>query len=166
MTQYALLAGISRYEDNQITDLEFAAKDVLALKDRLVRVLGFLPENIYVFTDERDKTYVNNHGVMEKFARLCRITEPGDTFFFCFAGHAVEKPDGVYLMTANTKTYSPSLFKSSSIPVHFLQEELKETRATNRIFVIDACRNDPDKARGVYSSGYRYLGFRLVSLKI
>jgi len=50
MAQYALLAGIGRYEDSQISDLKFADSDVLAFRDRLANLLGFAEENIYVYT--------------------------------------------------------------------------------------------------------------------
>jgi len=65
MAQYALLAGIGRYEDSQISDLKFADSDVLAFRDRLVKLLRFPKENIYVYTHHEGDNYATNTAIMD-----------------------------------------------------------------------------------------------------
>ncbi len=149
MKSYAILVGIDSYRDEQISGLQYAGRDVLALKEQLISGYGFDPGHITVFAEAGAQSqYPEDGAIVEQFSRLCRIMGPEDTFLFYFAGHGIENEDGVFLLTANTRMYSPAIFQRTSIPVSLLAKELRSAKVLNRIFIIDSCRNNPDKGRG------------------
>jgi hypothetical protein len=148
MTRYAVLVGVGKYEDSQISELRYADRDVANVKEALIECLGFEEENVFTYTHESGEWCAENTRVLRCLAQLSRITEPDDTLLFYFAGHGVEKEDGVYLLTVNSNMFSPSLLRMSSIPISVLREDLSGALACNRVFIVDACRNDPERGRG------------------
>ncbi len=153
MPAYALLIGIDKYEDDEITELRFASRDVKEFRDKLIKLLGYPEDNIYLYTHEKSH-HADHLSVIKQFSLLSRKMKPEDSFIFYFSGHGVENETGVHLLTTDTDTYSKLLLGQSSIPLKALMNEMSCSRVLNRIFIIDACRNNPvTKSKGGTAPG-------------
>lgn len=150
MTQYAIIIGISRYEqDDRISELKYAAKDAIALKQRLIELFNYSEENIFLFThDEQYGEYGTHSAIIEQLGLLCNKMEVGDELLFYFAGHGVESAEGSFLLAANSNILSPGTIQTSSLPVSILTSEMNRARASTRVLFFDACRKNPQKDRG------------------
>ena len=87
----ALLIGINRYLDADITDLQGAVNDAHNMRDLLAGHLGFDAERIRVLTDAQ----ATREGILAGIRDwLVAGTRPGARALLYFAGHGVQQPDG------------------------------------------------------------------------
>jgi formylglycine-generating enzyme required for sulfatase activity len=148
-TKWALLVGIDKYE-NDISPLRFSVADVKEVRRALVENAGFPPDNVFLMTSDAPgginvPTHIN---VIKRLDGLASKVGPHDTFLLYFSGHGYNRNGRHFLATVNTDPASVETLMLSSIPVELLQEKLKKIRAHRSIFIIDACRNDPEVSRG------------------
>lgn len=140
----ALLIGINEYE--YIPKLEKAVGDVEAMGDKL-RSLGF------------DVTSVVNPDRRTMNIEIGKFTAklgPGDTAFVHFSGHGVEIDGDNFLLPRDIpkpQDGQKDTVKYEAIGLRRLINQFKQTGARARVFVIDACRDNPFEQSGVRSVG-------------
>lgn len=147
--RWALLVGIDKYE-NDISPLRFSVADVKEVRRALVENAGFPPDNVFLMTSDTPSginvpTHIN---VIKRLDGLASKVGPHDTFLLYFSGHGYNRNGRHFLATVNTDPASVETLMLSSIPVELLTEKLKKIRAHRSIFIIDACRNDPEVGKG------------------
>lgn len=148
--KWALLIGIDKYE-NDLSDLKFAVADVRSVADELVRSGGFSRDNVLVMTSDEATGSIdrpNNLNVFKRLDFLASKIGPEDTFLFYFSGHGFASGGKHFLATVNTDKTSLETLQLSAVPMELLREKMKKVRASQVVFIIDACRNDPEKGRG------------------
>jgi uncharacterized caspase-like protein/subtilisin-like proprotein convertase family protein len=140
----ALVIGIDKYES--LPPLDKAVGDARAMTQRL-KELGF------TVTEVIDPGRRNLSLAISAFRRSLK---PGDTAFVHYSGHGVEiagrnllLPRDVPLPTEGAEDF----LISESIDLADLMARIAESGATVRIFVVDACRNNPFPDRGVRGVG-------------
>jgi uncharacterized caspase-like protein len=135
---YALIVGISKYQNPNIPSLQFADRDAVAFRNYLV-ASGVDSNNIILLTNE-DATCFN---VKFDFDDLCtNRTKEGDKVFFYFSGHGdVESRTVVktgYLLPydATDKVYS-----INGIEIKFLQDysATLSSKGVKPFLIVDAC---------------------------
>jgi uncharacterized caspase-like protein len=153
-TKWALLVGIDDYENDDINDLRFAVADVKAVADALKENAGFSQENVLIMTsdiqpnDIKRPTHIN---IVKQLSNLAREVKSNDTFLFYFSGHGYSRDGRHFLATVNADPESVETLTLSSIPVDMLREKMSKIQAHRVIFIIDTCRNDPEKWIRSYS---------------
>lgn len=138
----ALVIGIDDYKN--VPKLERAAGDARAISASL-RKLGFEVTELY----DQDRRSLNR--AISKFAR--KLT-PTDTAFIHFSGHGVEIDGQNFLLPADTPKPTDGdvdFVRSEAIGMNRLIRRISVART--RIFVIDACRDNPFQQTGVRSVG-------------
>lgn len=123
-------------------NLDGAVNDALAVRDVLVRRLGFAPEHVTVLTN-REAT---RDAIVATFRRvLVAEAAPGDVAFFYYAGHGSQvlntlspEPDGLdeTLVPADTRAGAPDL-RDKELAALFV-EAAARTRLT---VVLDSCHS-------------------------
>lgn len=88
--RYAVVVGISAYEDDTIPNLKYAAEDAQAVYNALVRHGGYKEENIKLLLNEQ-ATYREIKSALGTF--LPRNAEKDDAVFIYFAGHGCPDVD-------------------------------------------------------------------------
>jgi hypothetical protein len=87
--QYALLMGISDYDDDRVPDLEGPVHDVAALRSVLIDRWQFEPENIDTLIDSQ----ATEQAVLDAIEALYVKSEPSDDLIIYFSGHGTSASD-------------------------------------------------------------------------
>jgi tetratricopeptide (TPR) repeat protein len=140
----ALVVGINDYQS--IPPLEKAVGDAEAMSAKLSR-LGFVV-TIVLNPDRR-----SFNQAITTFRNSLR---PGDTAFVHFSGHGIEVdgrnlllPTDIPLPTRNDEDF----LIEEAIDLSGLMGRIADSKAAVRIFVIDACRDNPFDRKGVRGLG-------------
>lgn len=135
----ALIVGINDYRE--IPPLQKAVGDANALKATL-ESLGFSVD-LVVNADRREL----NRAVSAFQGSL----QPGDTALIHFSGHGVEIDGQNYLLPADIpkpQSGQQDFIKSEAVSLGDLMQRIASSGATTRIFIVDACRDNPFAAGG------------------
>jgi uncharacterized caspase-like protein len=153
--KWALLVGVNRYDE--FRDLRYCVNDTQKLKQALMES-GFPEEHIIVLNDEAtDPAFKPTKANIERaWIRLLEDdVREGDTVFLSFSGHGVNI-QGQSEMTVRTESgrkldsrsyLCPSdavldRYQSTMLSVEDLLLLLNRSPATQKVFVVDACRNE------------------------
>lgn len=154
-SKWALLVGINDYENENLSDLQFAAQDVKTVADELRKNAGFAPEKVKVMTTDLDMAsmlYPSANNIIAQLQLLADNVEPNDLLVFYFSGHGFQFDKGHFLAAANSNPFNITTLRKSAISLDDLNEQLSTIRARQSVFILDACRNDPLKGRGADSN--------------
>lgn len=147
--KWALLVGVDRYEDSNISALHCAGEDARALAAALREACGFPADHVVVLSN-LDGLAPTSKNVLKHLEGLKSSVRPGDTLVFFFSGHGAEKDGERFLLTADTETGSLSLLRHSALAMTDLQRALQELPCSRVLELVDACANDPfSKTKGV-----------------
>lgn len=116
---YALLAGVSNYNNSQISNLANTTKDVKEMQIVLKK------QGAVVAT--LTSKYANSENIMKKLAAIVRLATPEDKIIFFFSGHG---------STGGMVTSDPTL-----LPYKTLVTKLSGARTKNIFCFIDACES-------------------------
>ncbi len=143
---HVVAAGVEQYDDARISSLKFAAADARAVA-AVFRASGVPRQNVALLTTEA-------RAAMARPSRIGLITalqsardrcRPGDTLIFFFGGHGVEQDGEQYLLSSDTRR---DLLAETALPLALVNKALKGIEAEQVLFILDACRNDPDAGKG------------------
>lgn len=143
----ALAVGINNYA--KVGRLEKADADARAAGDTLRR-LGF---KVDLALD------VDRRGFNRAISGFLNKIKPGAIAYFHYSGHGVSIDNDTYLIPADMdlpNSDDREFVKRESIRLSELIDSLKNTKASARVLVIDACRENPfasRKVRGIGKSG-------------
>lgn len=147
---WALLVGVSKYQNPAIPSLQFPAADATAIRDALVDArLGGLPAgNVKLLTDG-EATAANISAAVDDFLRP--NVKKGDKVIVFLAGHGATKGVGPaaksYFLATDTKGVTTASLDASAVAVKTLTQKLGELPAAQFTVFMDACRNDPTPGR-------------------
>lgn len=132
----AVVIGISRFENKDITPVDYAKRDAMTMKEYLIKTLGFDEKNITEFYDEKATSkkleiFFNTH-IKNKVKQGI-----SDVFIF-YSGHGV--PD----TNSNEAYFAPydldvTDVKTSGYKVTELYNKLEAVKARSVTVAIDAC---------------------------
>jgi len=144
MKKYGLLVGVDEYRDKMISRVPFARADATALAERLRTRCEF--DYVHVLSDSDGPDTPELGHIIDALQDIAFEVKPGDLFLFFFAGHGVERNGLGYLLTIDSRQMFPAV---GTLPLEMLKESLGLMAATQRILLIDSCRNNPEAGRGV-----------------
>jgi formylglycine-generating enzyme required for sulfatase activity len=144
---WAICIGIKDYYN--LTPLEFAVQDALAVKDFLLKEVGCEEEEVLYFSDDSppiktsrgpmksQPTYAN----LKRFFRD-RFQTPflsaGDTCWVFFAGHGELHEGHDYLMPIDV---DPGNLNETALKISDITASLRNSGADNTVLLLDACRS-------------------------
>jgi hypothetical protein len=140
----ALVVGIDAYLE--LPRLAKARGDANAVGDALARA-GFAVTRAL----DPDRRTLNR-----AVALFANSLGPDDTALLHFSGHGVEIEGENYLLPADAPLPAeggPALVKSEALAMNALIQQIAESGARVRIFIIDACRDNPFARSGTRSAG-------------
>ena len=141
----ALVMGNAAYPDGD--DLANPVNDATDLGAKL-KAYGF---NIVIATDCTAKE-MDKH--LKAFRNLLETHEIG---LFFFAGHGVQIEGSNYLLALDTDMESETDAKHSSLSLDKVVDVMANSRASTKIIILDACRNNPWERRWHRGTGTRGL---------
>jgi len=143
---FVLTVGVEQYDDPGVTPLRYAVADAQAVA-AVFRGAGATHEQVSCLTSDttepaRRATRIN---VVTALQRIRDLARPGDQVVCFYAGHGLEHEGRQYLLTADTRR---DLLADTALPMSLVNRALTGLQASAVVFLIDACRNAPDAARG------------------
>jgi uncharacterized caspase-like protein len=139
--RWAVIVGVSKYADDQITPLDYADDDARALyhffTSESAGLGGFKEENVLLLLNEQ-ATYREIRTAL--FTFLKGATED-DLVVIYFAGHGMPDPDratNLYLLTYDTDVENVS---GTAFPMEDVHTAVQRTYARDILVLSDACHS-------------------------
>ena len=139
--RWAVVIGISEYQDRSVPALRYADDDARAFRDFLLSPAagmgGFKPENVRYLENE-EATY---REIRLAFRDFLKAATDEDVVFIFFAGHGApdpERPEDLYLLAHDTEAAS---IAGTGFPMEEVSEAIRRTYARTIISFIDACHS-------------------------
>ena len=135
--RYALIIGISEYQDSAIRDLEYADDDARAIYEFLASpaagMNGIPRENMRLLVDEQADIL----SIKDALAELQSRADEDDVVIFYLAAHGVTDPRNGYFILAHNTLHNQLV--SRGLPMNEITESLGRTEAHMKIAFVDAC---------------------------
>jgi tetratricopeptide (TPR) repeat protein len=143
--RWALVIGVDKYQDPQISPLKGSDNDARMIADALVRYAGFPRDQVILLsTDqptERQPTRVN---ILRRLSNLSTAVPKDGMLLVSFAGHGMERGGQAFLLPADAQISDQiSFLEETAISMNRVKERIKETGVSQVVVLLDACRNDP-----------------------
>lgn len=143
--RWALVVGVDKYNDPQISPLRGAANDARTLAEALVRYSGFPADQVILLaTDqpvERQPTRVN---LLRRLSNLAAAVPKDGLLLISFSGHGMERGGHAFLLPSDAQISDQiSFLEDTAINVTRMRELIKATGVGQVMVLLDACRNDP-----------------------
>ncbi len=143
---FVIAAGVEQYDDARISSLRYAVADAEAVAEAF-RAAGVRERNLLLLTsaDQLPERRPSRAILLAALEHVAEHAETGDRFILFFAGHGVEAQGQRYLLPVDTRR---TMLAATALPLALVHEALRGLKAREVLFVVDACRNDPDAGRG------------------
>lgn len=143
--RWALVIGVDRYEDSNITSLRGAANDAGSLKDALVKYAGFPSQQVVVLsTNEPAERQPTRTNILKRLSNLAGLVPKDGLLLISFAGHGIERQGRGFLIPSDaTLTEDLGLLEETAVSVNHLKQRIKETGVQQVMILLDACRSYP-----------------------
>jgi tetratricopeptide (TPR) repeat protein/uncharacterized caspase-like protein len=143
--RWALVIGVDKYQDPQISPLKGSDNDARLIADALVRYAGFPRDQVILLsTDqplERQPTRVN---ILRRLSNLSTAVPKDGLLLVSFAGHGMERSGQAFLLPSDAQISDQiSFLEETAISMNRVKERIKETGVGQVLVLLDACRNDP-----------------------
>ena len=132
----ALVIGNDNY--TSVSKLQKAGNDATAMA-RELKAAGFAVQL------HRDLSYLAMVKVVDTFTAGIK---GGDEVMVFYAGHGVQIKNGAYLLPTDIEATSESSVEKTAYELNSLMEKLSEAKAAFSLVMVDACRDNPLKAKG------------------
>ena len=144
--RYALVVGVDRYQDPQVTPLVGAGNDARSLRSALIRYGGFPEDHVILLTSDQPAGSQPTRGVvLRKLSNLRALVPKDGLLLFSFAGHGIQREGRAYLLASDSQVNGDlDLLEDTAINVSSqVRDRVEETGIGQVIFILDACRNEP-----------------------
>jgi hypothetical protein len=143
--RWALLIGVDRYEDSNITPLRGAANDAHSLRETLIKYAGFPADQVIVLTTsepaERQPTRTN---ILKRLSNLAGLVPRDGLLLISFAGHGIDRQGHGFLIPSDaTLTEDLGLLEETAISVNHIKQRIKDSGVQQIMILLDACRSYP-----------------------
>lgn len=156
--KYALLVGINDYQHDKLPDLLYAVNDAKKLGQVLAKA-GFETTTL---TDETGKTDPNRRPTKANIERaleaVLKKCQRGDIVLVALAGHGLQfekkletDKDDCYFCPQDGRPFRDQV--NSLVSLGNIYSQMERSFAGMKVLLVDACRDDPDSARGTRSGG-------------
>ncbi|HET6228759.1 MAG TPA: tetratricopeptide repeat protein [Longimicrobiaceae bacterium] len=139
--RWAVVVGISAYQDTSIRSLRFADADAKSFYDFLrspqAGAGGFPEDHVKLLLNE-EATYAR---VREALFGFLRQSTPDDEVVIYFAGHGAADPlreSDLYLLTYDTRG---SAVSSTALPMREMERAVEDLFAKHIVLITDACHS-------------------------
>jgi formylglycine-generating enzyme required for sulfatase activity/regulator of sirC expression with transglutaminase-like and TPR domain len=143
--RWALIIGVDKYDDENITPLKGATNDANALAAALRDHAGFDENQVIVLTNEQKASrQPTRRNILKYLSNLKGLVPKDGLFLISFSGHGIERDGRAFLIPYDaTYTDDPRLLEETAISADVIKRDIKESGVSQVLILLDACRNDP-----------------------
>ena len=143
--RWALVIGVDKYVDPQISPLKGSDNDARMIADALIRYSGFPQDQVILLSTnqptERQPTRVN---ILRRLSNLSTTVPKDGLLLVSFAGHGMERGGQAFLLPADAQISDQiSFLEETAISMTRVKQWIKDTGVGQVLLLLDACRNDP-----------------------
>ncbi|MGZ8846117.1 MAG: tetratricopeptide repeat protein [Pyrinomonadaceae bacterium] len=143
--RWALVIGVDKYIDPQISPLKGSDNDARMIADALVRYSGFPQDQVILLSTnqpvERQPTRVN---ILRRLSNLSTTVPKDGLLLVAFAGHGMERGGQAFLLPSDAQISDQiSFLEETAISMNRVKQWIKDTGVGQVVLLLDACRNDP-----------------------
>ncbi len=139
--RWAVIIGVSDYQDGTIGDLQYADDDAQAIYNFLTSPqagMGGIPEsNIRLLVND-EATARNVRSALTTFLRQ---STPDDVIFLYIAAHGAPdpyRPDDLYILTHDTEIAD---IAATAVSMEDVNRSIQDAYAYNKVLITDACHS-------------------------
>jgi hypothetical protein len=133
MRRVAFIVGIQDYLDKTIGSVDFAENDVIGIANALVQ-LGLAASDITTLVSgQATKTVIES-----RLGKIIKSLSKDDVFYLYYAGHGFAENNTNYITCHDTQLNDMA---NTSIPLHDILRQLKESEIKQSVIFIDACES-------------------------
>ncbi|MBI2300785.1 MAG: caspase family protein, partial [Armatimonadetes bacterium] len=143
---WIVAVGVEKYQDSgSIQNLKYADEDVIALCDAF-RGAGVPDDHIALLVSgATDPLLLSKRECIVRSLEAFAIRAvAGDTFIFIFSGHGMSRGNETFLLTYDCRW---AQVDADALAMRRVHQALRGLLASNVLFIIDACRNDPEAGK-------------------
>lgn len=143
--RYALVVGVDKYADTQITTLGGASNDARSLADALIRYAGFPADQVILLASDQPAERQPTRGnILRRLSNLATDFPKDGLLLFSFAGHGMERGGQAFLLPSDAQVSDDvSLLEQTAVNVQIVKDWVKKSGVRQVLLLLDACRNDP-----------------------
>ena len=143
--RYALVVGVDKYADTQISTLGGASNDARALASALVENAGFPADQVVLLSsDQPVERHPTRGNILRRLSNLATVVPKDGLLLFAFAGHGMERGGQAFLLPSDAQVSDDvTLLEQTAVNVLQIRDWVKRTGVRQVLMVLDACRNDP-----------------------
>ena len=149
--RYAVLVGVENYRHPKLrepTPLKYSVDDAASL-GAVLKECGY---EVTLMTDdtgkEAERLLPTRANIEREIAEVLEKCQPEDTVVLAFAGHGHQfqaEPDA-YFCPMDARPFKEA--KDSLVSINDIYRRMEHSFAGVKVILVDACRNDPNPARG------------------
>lgn len=163
--RWALVIGVDKYLDPQISPLKGSDNDARLIAEALVRYASFPQDQVILLATnqpiERQPTRVN---ILRRLANLATTVPKDGLLLVSFAGHGMERAGQAFLLPSDAQISDQiSFLEDTALSINRIKQRIKETGVAQVVILLDACRNDPggradapNALTTAYTSGFNF----------
>lgn len=143
--RFALVVGVDKYADTQISTLGGASNDARALARALVEHAGFPADQVVLLSsDQPEERHPTRGNVLRRLSNLATVVPKDGLLLFAFAGHGMERGGQAFLLPSDAQVSDDvTLLEQTAVNVLQIRDWVKRTGVKQVLMILDACRNDP-----------------------
>lgn len=137
-TRWALLVGVDNYIE--LGRLQYAGNDQRALAEQLA-ASGFPQDQVFLLHDQasENKYLPFRENIEKSLTLVLGLAEPGDLVIVGFSGHGVQLDGKSYICPVDARL---DKLPATLVPLDDIYQRLGKCRASLKLLVVDACRNN------------------------
>ena len=144
--KWALIIGVDKFDDPNVGTLKYTVNDADALYQTLTSIPnGFPRENVMLITPTQPDTdhRPTRNNIIAMLTTWLDLAETGDIILVYFSGHGLEIEAESYIVPSDTKLSNPAL---TAIPIEVVKDQMRRSKASKKILILDACHSGEGKA--------------------
>ncbi|HVF90980.1 MAG TPA: caspase family protein [Blastocatellia bacterium] len=164
--RYALIIGVSQYDDSRIYSLKAPSNDAIMIAEALKKYAGFPSDHIVLLASDNPKEmHPTRNIILDYMSTLTRLAGKDGLFLMAFAGHGYELDGQAFLLGSDARLSTDlRVLKDTAVSWSGIMESISSAGVKQTVMLLDACRSDPRSGRStpkpnrvsqIYSRGIR-----------
>lgn len=143
--RFALVVGVDKYADKQITTLGGGSNDARAIAEVLKTHAGFPADQVVLLaSDQSDERQPTRGNILRRLSNLASVVPKDGLLLFSFAGHGMEVGGHAFLLPSDAQVSDDvTLLEQTAVNVTQIKDWVRKTGVRQVLMILDACRNDP-----------------------
>ncbi|MDX6711784.1 MAG: hypothetical protein QOH96_2800 [Blastocatellia bacterium] len=143
--RYALIIGVDKYSDTQISTLGGATNDARSLADALTTLAGFPSDQVMLLSSDQPEERLPTRGnILRRLSNIASVIPADGLFVFAFAGHGLERSGQAFLLPTDAQVSDDvDLLEQTAVNVMTVKDRIRKAGVKQVVMILDACRNDP-----------------------